>query len=124
MKSNFAQIWDNEVKELAAACINRDVVEMLHKPKGYVLTEEEKAKMEEWNKQYVDLLAMYYISDMCFRVEHGLADGREWQVGLAVAQIYATLNSESYWKNVFNNNQESDEAKKLIKLRDGLRKLI
>lgn len=124
MKPNFATIWDKEVRELAKACINEEVVNMLNRTNDKPLTEEEERKLEEWNNQYVDLLAMCYISSMCFQIEHGLADNRIWQVGLAVSQVYNTLNSESYWRIVFNNNQESEEAKKLIRLRDGLRKLM
>ena len=45
-------------------------------------------------KQNDGELPMYYISDMIWRVEQALADGRQTIAELTVSQVYATLNSE------------------------------
>ena len=68
------------------------------------LTEDEKKLFSK----FVDPLAMFYISNMIFRVEHGLADSRDYQSKLAVLEINATLHSEGYLKEVWHVDDDSD----------------
>lgn len=129
--SKFETLWDSEVKKLAVACIEPNIVSLSMKDKDYKLTEDEKKLCNK----FVDPLAMFYISNMIFRVEHGLADARDYQSKLAVFEIRATLHSESYLKEVWHIDDDSDsnsdepltsrdEYKKLMALRDGLDKLV
>ena len=76
------------------------------------------------SEKYKDIYGMYYISDMIWRVEHALADGRQSMARLAIAQIYAVLNRPSYFQDVFNSNEDDEEWKQRAALRDGLRKIM
>lgn len=122
--SKFSEIWDNEVKRLAKDCVTElRLVELMGKGDEYNPTSEEREYLKQIANKYKDICAMYYISDMIWRVEQALADGRQTIAELTVSQVYATLNSESYTKNVFNNDKSSDEYKRLMILRDGLAKM-
>jgi hypothetical protein len=59
-------------------------------------------EMDTYKKK--DWLAPWYISQMIFYVEHDLADGRDGCfLVLRMSQIEGTLNSDSYYTNVFND---------------------
>ena len=83
--SAFSKLWDNEVKALANACVTEPkLVELVMKGGTYEPTKEEKAYWEEVGEKYLDPCGMYYISDLIWRVEHALADDREWQAKIAL----------------------------------------
>ena len=87
--SEFSKIWDNEVKALAKACVTElKLVELMMKGDAYELTKEEKAYLEEVGGKYFDPYGMYYISNLIWRIEHTLADVREWQASIADGRIF------------------------------------
>ncbi len=121
----FTELWDTEVKQLAQACVpEKRVVELGFKDDSYTPTAEEKKYLQEMSEKYKDLSAMCYISDMIWRIEHALADNRLFMAKLAIINIQPTLNSESYFKNVFKSDASSEEWKNLDALRQGLEKLM
>ncbi len=123
--SAFSKLWDTEVKALAKACVTEPrLIELMTKGDSYKPTQEEKTYLDEVSKKYLDLYGMYYISDLIWRIEHALADGREWQAGIAIANVYSTLADESYFQNVFNGDEANEEWKTRKALRDGLKKLM
>ena len=91
---------------------------------GYEPTQEEKEYLKSINEKYKDIYGMYYISDMIWRVEHALADGRKPIAGLAIAQVYEVLNRPSYFQDVFGGNENDEEWKTRAALKDGLYKLL
>lgn len=124
--TSFAQVWDNEVKKLAQACVTEPkLVTLMQKGDDYKPNQEEEAYLKEISeKGYKDIYGMYYISDMIWRIEHALADGRESLARLAAADVYAVLNGSTYFVNVFNSDESNEEWKTRKALRDGLDKLI
>ena len=118
-------LWDTEVKALASACVTEK--EYIHilctKEDPSELTPEETKLLEEVGKKYKDPVGMYYISDMIWRVEHALADGRDFMAKMATDKIYETISRASYLENVFSGDESSDEWKRIAALRDGLKKL-
>lgn len=118
-------LWDTEVKALASACVTEK--EYIHilctKEDPSELTPKETKLLEEVGKKYKDPVGMYYISDMIWRVEHALADGREGMAKLATDNIYQTISSPTYLKNVFSGDESSEEYQRIAALRDGLKKL-
>ena len=123
--SRFSEIWDNEVKPLANACVAEPkLVELLGKGKDYEPNQEEKEYMSSISEKYKDIYGMYYISEMIWKVEHALADGREYQAKFSIIPIYETLNRPSYFYNVFDGNENNEEWKTRAALRDGLYRLI
>lgn len=123
--SEFSKIWDNEVKALAEACVTEPkFVELMMKGDTYEPTKEEKTYWEEVGGKYLDPYGMYYISDLIWRIEHALADGREWQARIVIANVYSTLFTYSCFQNVFNGDATNEEWKTRAALRDGLEKLM
>ena len=119
----FKDVWDDEVKALAKACVDDKLVEMMGAAecRGYA-TEEEQNYVEALNLK--DPTAVWYVSKMIWRIEHDLADGRPKASLPSIIQVFETLNSDSYLKNVWDGDTSSEEAQKLFKLRDGLRNLL
>lgn len=123
--SVFSEKWDREVKQLAQNCVtDPKLIQLMGKGENYMPTEAEKTYFEEAIKKYKDPYGMFYISNMIWEVEHALADGKEDLAKLAIEGVFSTLNSESYFKNVFKEDTSSDEYKTRVILRDGLRKLL
>ena len=123
--TTFSNLWDSEVKQLAHACVTEPkLIGLMCKGDSYEPTDEEKKYLKEMSEKYKDIYGMYYISDMIWRVEHALADGRQSMARLAIAQIYAVLNRPSYFQDVFNSNEDDEEWKQRAALRDGLRKIM
>ncbi len=121
--AKFKDVWDDEVKELAKACVNDKLIEMMGaaERRGYA-TEAEQNYAKSLNLKDPD--AMWYISKMIWRIEHDLADGRPKASLLSISRVFDTLNSDSYLENVWGGDTSSEEAQKLFKLRDGLRNLL
>lgn len=61
---------------------------------------------------------------MICKVEHALANDRNWVANLAITQVYEVLNSPSYFQNVFHGDENDEEWKTRAALRDGLYKLM
>lgn len=123
--TNFSKIWDTEVKQLAKACVTEpELIRLLNSSEDHQLSNNEKEYIERMSKKYKDIYGMYYISNMIFRVEHALADGRMEMAEYAIAQVYEVLNKPSYFANVFGGNETNEEWKTRAALRDGLYKLI
>jgi hypothetical protein len=123
--SAFSTIWDNEVKALAQACVtDPKLVRLMMQSEGYKPTAEEEAYLNEVSGKYHDPYGMFYISDLIWRVEHALADGRECQANIALLNVYSALASSDYLPNVFKGDDTSEEWKSRVALRDGLKKLI
>ena len=123
--TTFSKLWDTEVKQLAEACVSEPkFIRLMCKGENYQMNDEEKEYFKKTLFKYKDLCGMYYISDMIWQVEHALADGRQYVAEFAISQIYSCLNSPSYFQNVFNGNEDSEEWKARVALRDGLHKLL
>lgn len=124
--TTFSEIWDNEVSALAKACITEPkLVQLISKSEDYdELSKEEKEYLKSISGKIKDQYGMYYISNMIFRVEHALADDNMAMARLAIAEVYTVLNSPSYFKDVFQSNENDEEWKNRAALRDGLCKLM
>lgn len=123
--TEFEKMWDSEVKKLAEDCVTEpELVRLMGKSEGYEPTEKEKEYLKSIGEKYKDTYGMFYISNMIWQVEHALADSREYSAALSISQIYQVLSSDSYFQNVFEGNEESDEWKTRAALRDGLEKLM
>lgn len=123
--TTFSKIWDTEVKALAKACVTEpELVRLMSQSKSYKPSKEEKEYLENISEKYKDPYGMYYISDMIWRVEHALAEGRTALAELAVAEIYAVLTRPSYFQTVFLSDENDEEWKTRVALRDGLYKLM
>ena len=121
--AKFADVWDNEVKALAVACVDVKFMEMLSaaSKRGYA-TEEEKAYGIEHNLKDPD--GMWDASALIWRVEHDLADRRLAMAMISIHSLYSYLNSESYAQVIWDGDTSSEEAQRMLRLRDGLAKLL
>lgn len=123
--NTFSEIWRTEVKELAEACVPEpDLVRLMSKEENYQPTEDEKKYLESISGKYKDPSGMYYISNMIWRIEHELFHERVEGAKLAIVRILATLDSASYFQNVFGGDENNEEWKTRAALRDGLHKLL
>ena len=123
--TTFSKMWDTEVKKLAEACVTEpELVRLIGMGENYDPNEEEKEYLKSIAGKYKDPYGMYHISYMIWQVEHALLDAREAMAGAAIAQIYEVLNSPSYFRNVFKENENDEEWKTRAALRDGLYKLM
>lgn len=123
--TTFSKIWDTEVKTLAKACVTEpELIRLMCQSEDYKPTEKEKEYLKSIEKKYKDIYGMYYISKMIWEVEFALADNRIEIAKLAIENVYAVLNSESYFQKVFCGNANDEEWKTRAALRDGLYKLI
>lgn len=121
----FSNLWDKKVKQLAQACVTEpELIKLLCKDNSYEPTDEEKEYLGKMCEKYKDIFGMYYISDMIWRVEHALADGRESMAVLAISETYNALNQPDYFQNIFNGNEDDEEWKTRAALRDGLNELL
>ena len=124
MGTNFSYKWDTEVRQLAKKCINIEFMELFHKAERETMESEEEQRFKEIAETLKDPYGMWYISQMIWQVEHGLADDRDYQSKLAIAQVHACLSSDSYLQNVWNNDTSSEECQNMMKLKEGLGKLL
>ena len=123
--SIFSELWDNQVKELIESCITEpELVCLICVSESYVFNENEKEYLKEVVNKCKDPYGRFYVSDMIYKVEHALADRRKAMAGIAIMQVYNNINSDTYLKNVFNGDDENDEYKRTILLRDEFGKLI
>ena len=121
----FSKIWNTEVKQLAEACVTEnELIRLMSQSEGYEPTKAEKEYLQSLSGKYKDIYGMYCISDMICKVEHALADGRIAGAELVIAQVYEVLNRPSYFQNVFLSNENDEEWKTRVALRDGLYKLM
>jgi len=114
-------LWDIKVNTLARKCID---VEIMH-----TLTNINESNKDGLNKfindrGVHDVRAMNNVSQMMWAVEHDLADDRLYKIALDIANVHATLNSDSYWKNVWNDDLSSSEARNLKNLAIGLNEMM
>ena len=70
------------------------------------------------DKGVKDPVAVAYVSEMLFRVEHSLADGRDPTMNLYPP--VGCLNSEEYYRDVFG--EETDETRRYRELGKRLKK--
>lgn len=117
----FEKVWDDEVKALAAKCIDNDILRILYNEDA---TDEDKAKLKELAAGYKDVLAMQHISHLIWRIEHDLADGRSPKIHIIGIMGVISEKNTAYWDDVFKGDKSSEEAQNLINLAVGLEKLI
>lgn len=123
--SAFSEIWNNEVKALAEACVAEPkFVQLMMKGEGYEMTKEEEKYFEKVRGKYLDPYGMCYISDMIFRVERDLAEGRDWQAECTIISAYSNLSETSLFQDVFKGDATTEEWKTRVVLRKGLEKLV
>lgn len=122
---NLSLYWDTEVKPLAQACLDTEVLKLFSVTEETV-TPEDKKKGEELAEKYIDTTAMWYVSQFVWAMEHDLADDNIYLKAVnSTLQVNGTLSSDSYWKNVWGGRAVGNkEAVRLIKLRDSLPKLL
>lgn len=125
--TEFSILWDTKVKEAARKCVVPEIVQLMMLSEDEA-TDEKINRLKELSDKYVDLLAQYYVSQMMWAIEHDLADGREVGGGvLSAMQVRDTMNSESYWQNVWidkGKDVESEEARNLKALAVLLNELL
>ena len=95
--TEFAKVWDNEVKALAQACIEEPRMVGLMKRGDYY----------QMNK-----------------VEQALAYRQEARAIIACNNVYLVLDSNEYFKHMFNGDENNEEWKKRKALREGLKKIF
>ena len=123
--TEFAKVWNNEVKELAQACIEEPrIVELMKRGDYYQMNKEETEYMNGAKEKYKDVWRMYSISKMIDKVEQALADHQEARAIIACNNVYVVLDSNEYFKHVFNGDENNEEWKKRKALRDGLKKIF
>ena len=59
-----------------------------------------------------------------WKIEHALADGRDYLAELAAYELYSVISDDNYWEKVFKDKMETEQAKNILNVRDGLEKLI
>ena len=114
MTEQFKEYWDKEVKPLADKCTaGVQLLSQLEKATTYREKKVIKKQIDTCGKK--DWFAPFYISKMVFSVEHDLADGRTPSLGMS--QVRSCLNSEDYYKKVFNGKtcEESQNYRALGK---------
>ena len=122
---SFSIIWDTEVKKLAQACVKEPKwVSLMMQDEDYKLTAEENEYVESMSKKYKDPAGMFYISELIWKVEHALADGRDCQAQIPILNVYSSLNSPDYLTKVFKGDNTGEEWKSMMALKEGLKKLI
>lgn len=123
--TEFAKVWNNEVKELAQACIEEPrIVDLMKRGDYYQMNKEETEYMNDAKEKYKDVWGMYRISKMIDKVEQALADQQEARAIIACNNVYVVLDSNEYFKHVFNGDENNEEWKKRKALRDGLKKIF
>ena len=123
--TEFAKVWNNEVKELAQACIEEPrIVELMKRGDYYQMNKEETEYMNGAKEKYKDVWGMYSISKMIDKVEQALADHQEARAIIACNNVYVVLDSNEYFKHLFNGDENNEEWKKRKALRDGLKKIF
>lgn len=119
--SNFSRMWDKEVKALAQACVTEPrLVQIIGS--NCEPTAEEKEYLDSLDCH--DPYGMFYISDMIWRVEHALADGRDAIAKMAVANIYQVISGKDYCSHLFDGNSECAEYQRIYKLKVALGELL
>lgn len=121
--TNFSFKWDTEVKELARKCVNNEFINLVFKGEHKNLTNEEQTQAEELAKNIKDPYGMFYISEMIWKVEHALADDREFIARLAIVNVLSVISRPSYWGNIFKYNYFTEEASNIKNLWFGLKDL-
>lgn len=123
--TKFSEIWINEVRPLAVACIcEPKLLKIIQKGETLELNHEDNEYLKSIQNKYKDIYGMFYIADMIWRVDSALEGASEVFAKIAVEQVYEVLNRESYFLNIFDGNKEDEEWIKRVALRDGLHKLI
>ena len=123
--TEFAKVWNNEVKTLAQACIEEPrIVDLMKRGDYYQMNKEETEYMNSAKEKYKDVWGMYRISEMIDKVEQALADQQEARAIIACNNVYVVLDSNEYFKHVFNGDEDNEEWKKRKALRDGLKKIF
>ena len=123
--TEFAKVWNNEVKTLAQACIEEPrIVDLMKRGDYYQMNKEETEYMNSAKEKYKDVWGMYRISEMIDKVEQALADQQEARAIIACNNVYVVLDSNEYFKYVFNGDENNEEWKKRKALRDGLKKIF
>ena len=111
--TEFAKVWNNEVKTLAQACIEETrIVDLMKRGDYYQMNKEETEYMNGAKEKYKDVWGMYSISEMIDKVEQALADQQEARAIIACNNVYVVLDSNEYFKHVFNGDENNEEWKK------------
>ncbi len=123
--TTFSEIWYNDIKPLAIACVvEPELVRLMSQSEDYEPSEEEKEYLLSSFEKYKDPYGMFSISNMIRIVEHDLADGRIVTAILTIAEVYEVLNRPSYFQNVFISDENDEEWKTRVALRDELSKQL
>jgi alanine dehydrogenase len=121
--TKFGSKWNLEVRKIANQCVDWKFIELVQKSENKIITEDEEEKLQELGIKIKDAYSMWYISDMIRKVDQALADNRQYMARVAIISTYEAISKESYWKNTFNNDLSSDEAKNIKELENALGEL-
>lgn len=114
----FLKEWNGIVKPIAEKCA-KGFAAMARVENGG--TDPEDIKTVE---SYKDGLACWYVGLMIGDIDRAAIAGVRLTVLNSLNQIYGTLTSESYWKNVWNNDRSSEEANNLDALGKAVKELL
>jgi len=120
---SFVKLWDDEVKQLAVACVtDQRLVSLMMKNENQI-TEDDKNYAKSVSGKYKDIYRMYYISEMIWKIEHALADNRQEQAKMVANSIYSGI-SQNLLVKVFNNDETNEEWALRANLKKGLGKML
>lgn len=123
LKSEFIGYW-YQIQETAKKCmIGFDIMQ---KSESAISIEEQEKLGEELVKLNIhDAHAVWYIGQMFININRAIMDNRP-NLNLInyLSQVNGTLNAESYWTGVWNNDFSSEEAANLKALSQVRGKLI
>lgn len=113
LSPNFIEYYLNVVKPVALKCC-----ELFPKMKEIETGKEPSQDDPEVIKikALKDGNAAWYIGLMVGDIEKALIGGTSLNLINSVGQVHGCLTSESYWKNVWNDDVSTEEAKNIKKL--------
>lgn len=116
----FGAYYNSTVKPIAHKCAEHFKL-IMKIENGETPTSEDEAVL----KTIHDPIAVFYVGHMVGDVERALVAGTNLNLINSLGQVQGVLAKDStYWKNVWNNDFSSEEAKALVKLGEEVSILI
>lgn len=121
LSSEFLSYYNNTVKPIALKCAE-GYQTMVAVERGETIPDDHKDMVRI--KTCVDANAIWYIGLMIGDIERYAIKGIRLTLLNSLSQVHGCLTSESYWRNVWKNDESSEEAKNLRQLGDVMPKLL
>lgn len=113
LNPHFISFYNESVKPVAQKCAELfPVIRDIENGKPFSENNPDFIKL----KSLVDVNAPYFIGLMIGDIDTAIFNCINLNMLNSVSQVNGCLNSESYWKNVWNNDYSSEEAKNLKEL--------